>query len=219
MTDVAVRPLTEAELPDAIALVSAGLAEIPVFRWLLGPHRDDPVAVEWLASVFIAPHAALGRVEAAVAGDGTVVGIVAWSAPDLPDPPLPEAVAEQSAAVLGDRQDIVERLRELAAASALHQIPGAHTQIVLGVVDPAVRRSGIPDRLAQPAIDEAIRTGTDIFMTTSDIRLGDAHERTYGAVLDGTHPVGDVTIYRYLATVDGYRRVRAARAEALGAGR
>ncbi|QRY63978.1 hypothetical protein JVX90_07250 [Gordonia sp. PDNC005] len=197
--DVTIRPLVDDELSAAVDLVGAMLPEIPLYSWILGEYLGEPAMVDWLASVFIGPHVARGRVEGAFDSDGALLGIVAWSAPDGPPPELPASVVASSTALLPRRQDIVERLKMLAEATAQHQIPGDHVLIVLGVVAPTARRTGIPAALGQAPRAAAQAAGMDLLMTTSDLALGNAHERTHGAVFQSSYPVGECTVYQYLA--------------------
>ena len=197
LNSLEIRPVTADELDSAIDLATRSIAEIPLYQWLLGPHRDDVEVCHWMAGFFISPHAPLGRVEGAVTLEGEVLGLVVWTAPDNPSPPLTPAVATETADVLPSRPDITARLQELSATIQQHDGFDDCVDLPLVVVHPSIRGSGVPGLLALRAQQAAVDGGHGIALTTSDLALGNAHERTYGAVLEQTYSVGSATIYRY----------------------
>lgn len=206
---VAIRPLRDADLDSAIDLVSASIAEIPLFQWLLGSHLTEPDVCRWMAAFLLTPHATIGRVESAVTGEGTVDGVVVWSGPDLAPAPLPGHLQHKSARVLSTRPDLLHRLQAVQTITTDERLPGQYVEILLGAVAPSLRRTGVPADLALRARRSAADAGLGIAMSTTDPALGRAHERTYGAVLQKQFPLGAVTTFSYLVSPDENRAAMA----------
>ncbi|MBM7367774.1 hypothetical protein [Gordonia hydrophobica] len=196
--DIEIRPLKESEVDSAVDLVAGSMSEIPLFAWLLGAHIDDDEVRRWLASFFIAPHVARGGVEAAVPPTGPVGGILIWLTPDRADAPLPPSIQALSARILTSRTDIVDRLKTLRAVLADERRPGDYVDVLLSVVAPEFRGIGVPGRLVMRARTAAADAGLGITLSTTDAALGEAYERTHGAVLQKAYPIGPLTNYSYL---------------------
>ncbi|MBM7365436.1 hypothetical protein [Gordonia hydrophobica] len=111
--------LDETRLPEAIAVMEQGIADIPLYRWLLGEYVEEKDKREWLAELFLKP---LLRVGYALGGerDGRLVCVLTWQPHDVsvsPDgrPPLTPEDVELAVRSPGLR----ERLLELWTAPPL----------------------------------------------------------------------------------------------------
>lgn len=200
-----IRPIGRTELDAAIDLVAGSMHEIPLFEWLLGPHIDDAEVRRWLAGFFVARHVPLGRVEGAITVRGEVLGIVVWTAPDNPSPPLTPSIEETTARILPSRPDIVERLQTMATHATEHDSFDACVDLSLIVTAPSLRGSGFAGRIGLRAQQAAIDGGYGITMMTTSLPVADSHQRLYGAKREETYSLGTVTVYRCRMTPEQVR--------------
>jgi GNAT superfamily N-acetyltransferase len=146
---VPVHPLSPADLPEIVAVMSDAFHDYPVMRYVLGPGEPYERRLQTLVELFVSNRAYRGDPMVGVRDEsGTLVGAATMTLPRPTDPPL--ALLTLRETLWGELgADARARYDEFVAATQQSAIPEPHYHLnMIGV-----RRSHHGRGLARPLLD------------------------------------------------------------------
>ncbi|MDL9946995.1 hypothetical protein QSJ19_15630 [Gordonia sp. ABSL11-1] len=174
---VSVRDLSWEDRDLAVPLLAAGVAEVPLYRWLLGAGPDGDV-IRWWADSMFAAHVADGA-RGLVEDDGTMRGVILWSPPNRCQTEYPEDLRRTTAEMVTRIPGFVQRYEEMATAETSASPAEASLGIVFAGVERNCRRRGLLGDLVDPVIAMADDGGAPVVVQTSDPQLAVTYERRW----------------------------------------
>ncbi len=196
------RVLTRDDLPAILDLLRGVLAEIPLYRWVLGDAADDRAALDWCGEFLVASQLPRDKVHGAFAGDD-LVGVMVWGTPDEPAI-LPPEFVEATTVFLRGRPDIYVRLQEHATRLSSLAIEQPAAECYFAAVHRDHRRQGTLAGLIAPIVETAKERRIAGTMATAEPNLAAYLMRAWGASAHGSVDVGGVELTLYV--VDRYVR-------------
>lgn len=150
-----------------------GIADIPLYQWLLAEHIDDRDKREWLAALLLRP---LLNVDCVVGAeiDGRLVGLVGWQPHDVnyaPDGEAPLTPADVEVAVR--TPGLRERLLELWTSPPLPSPTEDAVNCFLTVISPELRGGRILLDMVQKIEDYCTERGRRYYAWTASPKFRD----------------------------------------------
>ncbi|WP_132992887.1 hypothetical protein [Gordonia zhaorongruii] len=163
--------LDDTRLVQATEILADCVAEIPLYRWLLGEHVDDQSKREWLSEILIRPLLHVGCVVGAVADD-RLIGVLLWQAHDVDlapggEPPLTPADVQ----VAIDTPGLRERLLELWTSDVLVAPAEDAVNCMLVAVLPEFRRASVTLDMMREVQEFCIRSNRPFYAWTGSAPL------------------------------------------------
>ncbi|MGB3304173.1 hypothetical protein [Gordonia sp. (in: high G+C Gram-positive bacteria)] len=178
--------LDDANVDAAVKLIARGVAEIPLYQWLLGEHVDDEEKCEWLAELLLRPLQRVGCVVGA-REEGRLVGVLVWQPHDVnlsPDgqPPITPA----DVAVAAQTPGLRERLANLWTTQPLPLPVEDAVCCVLSVVEPKYRGGPMLYDMTVKVEDFCHENDRPFYCWTGSSHVRDWFVRGWGAMVFDT---------------------------------
>ena len=187
--------LDESRLREAVAVLADGIAEIPLYQWLLGEHIVERDKREWLAELLMRPLLRVGCAVGAVEGE-RLVGLVVWRPPDLdlsPDGTAPLTPADVEVAVR--TPGLRERLLELWTRPPLPPPSADAVNLMFAAATPAVRGGDTIIRITRPIEEYCRERELPFYAWTGSPRLRDWFRLGWNTTLFDTREWNGITMY------------------------
>ena len=183
------RGLTRTDKEAALDLLGPAIAEVPVYRWLLGEDLDHDVA-RWYAEVMFSSHVD-GGISGTFDDAGLLCGIMVTTHPDRSENSLGDDLRARSVDIIRSIPGFVRRYQELQDNDALSTPAGRFIGITFGAVEPHTRKSGLLGALLDPVFARADSESIPVVARTADPALLEVYQRKFGAVIHGEFTVSD----------------------------
>ena len=191
------RALTTADRPLALDLLTAGMQEVPVYRWLLG-ENSPPEVFRWYGDVLFTD--LLPGLRGLFATTGELIGLIAVAGPGHRTQPVDDELATRTRHFVTTLDGLIPRFRELQEKSHRWSVDGAHS-IVFALVHPDHRKHGTLAMMLEPVLNEALGAGSPVTASTADAHMIDVYARKWGGRVYGEFTLTDGPTVWFL-TVD-----------------